>query len=116
MKSICTRDDSNPGFEHRVGREVRGSDRVGGRSDERVWPVGRAANKSFAQGMVIGNRTTNDVLNSVTHVWLGGTQLHNPLARAATWAGYKVCFAAGTPICTPWGSQAIDRSASATCF
>ena len=40
--------------------------------------------------------------------WLKGTALHDPLAEFFNKVGFRVCFAAGTPLRTPGGSRSIE--------
>jgi hypothetical protein len=52
---------------------------------------------------------TNWSLGKAIHGGLKGTWLHDPLTTAAEFLGFKVCFAAGTPLLTPDGHKAIEE-------
>jgi hypothetical protein len=63
------------------------------------------------KGGVVGRTVygaENWAAGKVIHGALGNTRLHDPLARFANRIGYKVCFAAGTPLRTPDGAKAIE--------
>jgi hypothetical protein len=56
-----------------------------------------------AHGVVEGG------LNKVVHGWMKDSRWHDPTAGFLNRVGFKVCFAAGTPLRTPDGSKLIEQ-------
>jgi hypothetical protein len=69
-----------------------------------------SAVRDFKVGAAIGGRATESAVSGLVHNQaMRRLGLHSAATDAAEWAGFKACFAAGTPLRTPTGSVMIEN-------
>lgn len=99
--------------EFRTGVSQRGADygRELDRGDYAVNALSMGMDFLLARAVVRSGpvaRGLNSAASDFVHGTLGGTRAHAPAAWVANRFGFRVCFAAGTPVRTPGGHASIE--------